>query len=84
MEVSSKQNITTQKATSKKGGLRTMPFIIGDCLLRSFLGQNAQYHLFLKFLATEHCFGNCYVSEIIGDLPLFLILELGELEYHIF
>lgn len=37
MEVSSKQNITTQKATSKKGGLRTMPFIIGDCFLRSFL-----------------------------------------------
>ncbi|KAM4088933.1 hypothetical protein ACB094_07G110900 [Castanea mollissima] len=30
MEVSSKQNITTQKASSKKGGLRTMPFIIAN------------------------------------------------------
>jgi len=34
MEISSEQEIkSTQKIKSKKGGLRTMPFIIGEVLL---------------------------------------------------
>ena len=73
MEVSSKQNITTQKATSKKGGLRTVPFIIGDCLLRSFLGQNGPIPFIFEIFSNKTlfqkllCFGNYWRSTTFSD-----------------
>ena len=46
----------------------------------SFLAKMAQYHLFLKFLATEHCFGNYWRSTTFSGtrvwwarVPYFLI-----------
>ena len=45
---------------------------------RGFEAKMAKYHQFLKY------FPRNTVSEKYSDLPLFVVLVLGDLEYHIF
>ena len=46
---------------------------------RGCKAKMAKYYRFLKYFAKKK-----NISEKNSDLPLFLVLKLGELKYHIF